>query len=105
MAKAKADDINLGDRVSDRISKFTGIVTSITTYLNGCVRFAVNPEKLGKDGDIVEGRIFDYGDLDLVKKRVIQPVTLVPITALPPSTAGTTGGPAREGRGFRTRGR
>jgi len=38
--------IGLGDYVRDRVTGFKGIVTGITYFLNGCVRVAVQGEKL-----------------------------------------------------------
>ena len=42
--------INLGDKVTDTISGYSGIVVARYEYLNGCVRFQVEPDKLTKDG-------------------------------------------------------
>src|SRR5260370_736475 len=41
---------NLGDKVRDTLTGLTGIVTSRTEFLWGCVRIAVQPEGLYKDG-------------------------------------------------------
>ncbi len=59
--------INMGDKAKDRISGFTGIVTGVTRWLNGCVRFMLTPEKLNKDGTPREGQWFDDIQVVLVK--------------------------------------
>ena len=42
--------IKLGDKVKDSITGFTGIVTGISSYLNGCVSILVCSNKLGSEG-------------------------------------------------------
>lgn len=59
--------IKLGDKAKDRISGFTGIVTGEFKYLNGCVRLQLEPDKLDKDGKVIEGRIFDIEQIVLVQ--------------------------------------
>ena len=62
--------ITLGDKAKDTISGFTGIVTGEFKYLNGCVRLALEPDKLDKDGKRQEGCTFDIEQLVMVKARV-----------------------------------
>lgn len=62
--------INLGDRVKDMVTGFTGIAIGRTEWLNGCTRITVQPEKL-KDGKIVETGCFDEPQLVVVKKDQI----------------------------------
>ena len=56
----------LGDRVKDRVTGFTGIVVCRAQWLNGCDRLGVQPEKLidGKPGEIQH---FDAPQCDVVK--------------------------------------
>ncbi len=42
--------IKLGDKVKDSITGFTGIVTGISSYLNGCVSMLVCSNKLDSEG-------------------------------------------------------
>lgn len=63
------DMINLGDTVQDSISDFKGVVTNISTWLNGCRRVGVQSDKLQKSGSTVKSHAFDEGQL-LIKKRV-----------------------------------
>lgn len=66
---------NNGDRVRDRISGFTGIVTGRTDFLNGCIRYAVTPEKV-KTGQTHEPTWFDEQQLELKKAGAIKVVPL-----------------------------
>lgn len=69
--KSKVDQwVELGDRVKDKITGVTGIAVGSTLWLNGCVRYAIQPEKLH------EGKALDYHWCDeqqtvVVKKRVV----------------------------------
>jgi len=58
--------IKNGDEVKDRVTGFQGIVVATTTWLNGCQRMSVQPQKL-KDGKIQETCSFDIEQLELVK--------------------------------------
>jgi hypothetical protein len=58
--------IKLGSIVKDRISGFTGVVTSRTEWLYGCVRLGVNPQELDKDGKHLEGRTFDEPQMEFI---------------------------------------
>ena len=89
----------LGDRVKDPITNFTGIVNSVTTWLHGCIRMGVQPEKLDKDGKVKAEVYFDQSQLVVAKKAAHKPVVLA--TAQPERIERRSqGGPAREGRGF-----
>jgi len=59
--------INLGDQAKDKISGFMGIVTGVTSWLNGCRRFMLTPQKLDKDGKPRESQWFDDVQVVLVK--------------------------------------
>lgn len=50
--------IKLGQTVTDSITGFTGIATSRTEYLYGCVRIGVQPKELN-DGKPVQEEYFD----------------------------------------------
>jgi len=64
--------MKLGDKVRDRITGFEGIATSVTTYVNGCVRYGVQPQALDKDGKPAEPQYFDIEQLQVVQK-VMEP--------------------------------
>jgi len=92
--------IGLGDRVKDPITGFSGIVTSVTTWLHGRIRIGVQAEKL-TDGKPVEDRYFDQSQLVLVKAGVHKPMVLQVGPAPEPIARRSNGGPAREAAGFR----
>lgn len=60
-------EINLGDVAKDKISGFAGIVTGVTSWLNGCRRFMLTPQKLDKDGKPRASEWFDDVQVVLVK--------------------------------------
>lgn len=89
--------IELGDRVEDRISKFSGVVIAKSEYLNGCRRFAVQPEKLTKEGAMSKDEWFDEPSLVLIKKGIHAAVP-IGVVATPKTPARRyAGGPARSG--------
>jgi len=68
--------INLGDKAKDSISGFSGIVTGVYKYLNGCVRMQIEADHLNKDGNVIGSQIFDVEQVVLVKaaqKKVMSP--------------------------------
>lgn len=64
--------IELGDKVKDTISPFTGIVISEIKYLNGCKRYQVQREKL-EAGKIISEWI-DEEQLVVTEKMKKEPV-------------------------------
>lgn len=69
-------EIVLGNRVRDRISGYTGIVTARTEFLNQCTRFAVQAEELHA-GKPVDAQWFDSVDLIYVDEGILE-VAVVP---------------------------
>jgi len=69
--KTMAKKIGLGDKVKDRITGFDGIVVCRAEWLNGCVRFTVQPTKL-KDGRAIDTDCFDENQLVLLKAGAYQ---------------------------------
>jgi len=96
------ETIELGDRVKDPITGFSGIVTCVTHWLHGCVRIGVQPEAL-HEGKPVDDRYFDEAQMVVVDKAVHQPLTVRVAALSGPDRHITSppGGPAREGPGFR----
>lgn len=93
--------VQLGDRVKDKVSGLTGIATSVTIWLHGCVRVGVQPEGRTKDGKPRESFHFDEPQLEVMKKGVHTPAVMT--EALIPKVERKTrppGGPSREGSGF-----
>lgn len=91
-AMTATETVQLGDRVKDRITGFSGIVTGITTWLNGCRRVGVQPEKLD-EGKLQDPQWFDEPQVDIVKRAVHVPFGQgVAITPAAPAPA-RRGGP------------
>ncbi len=63
--------INLGDKVKDSVSGFSGIVTCRHEYLNGCARLSVQPP-VNKDGTLPDERTFDEPQLTVKKARAVR---------------------------------
>lgn len=93
------EPIQLGDRVKDPITGCTGIATCSTTWLHGCIRIGVQSEEL-KDGKPLETIYFDQSQLELVTKRVHEPMILAVQAAPEPDSRRSNGGPIRETNGF-----
>lgn len=91
-------EIQVGDRAKCKITGFTGIVSCMTTWLNGCIRVGLQPEEL-KDGKPLDTQYFDIGQVEVVEKGVHTPVVLHPMPVPQPTPVRTPGGPAREGAG------
>lgn len=58
--------INLGDEAKDTITGFKGVVTGKGEYLNGCVRYLIQPKKL-KDEKIIEAEWIDEQQIKVTK--------------------------------------
>jgi len=59
--------VELGDKVKDTVTGFEGIVVAETKWLNGCVRFGVQSDKL-KDGLPTEPQWVDEHQLKVLSK-------------------------------------
>jgi hypothetical protein len=67
----------LGMQATDSVTGFTGTIVAVTEWLNGCVRFNVQPNGLNKDGKPIE---VDWFDSDQViirprKKSIVSKTT------------------------------
>jgi hypothetical protein len=92
--------VELGDRVKDPVSGLIGIATCIATWLHGCVRVVVQPEKL-HEGKPIADVAFDQTQLVVVKKAVYTP-SVLDVAAKPIAvTRRSAGGPSRESVGFK----
>lgn len=94
LTKDTPDVPELGDRVRDPITGFTGIVTVTAHYLNGCSRCGVAPEEM-KDGLPQMEQHFDQAQLTVVDKGAFKPATVRVIATASRRDVGP-GGPARE---------
>lgn len=88
-------DIKLGDQVEDVITKATGIVTSIITFLNGCVYVTLTQKLKDKVEDIQISISHDRAKV--IKPSVFKPTTGQSIKRSTPASApvqARPGGPA-----------
>ncbi len=65
------DKINLGDKVKDSVTGFTGIVVALHKWLHGCTRCTVQPA-VGKDGKLPEANAFDMPQLVVISKNKVK---------------------------------
>ncbi len=63
--------IQLGDKVKDTVTGFTGIAIGRTTWLHGCDRVVVQPP-VKKDGTLGENQQFDEPSLVIVSKQKVK---------------------------------
>lgn len=88
----------LGLKVRDRVTNFTGIATSLSFDLYGCVQVAVDAG-FDKGGDMRRAHWFDINRLEVVNKRPVmeRPVVLMPLIEEAPKRAQPhQGGPAEK---------
>ena len=81
----------LGDKVKDRVTGYTGIITTRTEHLNGCRQYGVNAG-IGNDGKMVDGYNIDGEQLELIdkglneKKPIVKKETGGAMIPIKPST-------------------
>ena len=83
----------LGLKARDRVTGFTGIVSSVSFDLYGCIQAVLTPE-IDKDGKPREGHWYDVNRLELLSKK---PVMALPAFMPTPQThlKGTAEKPAK----------
>lgn len=86
--------IELGDRVKDRITNLKGIAIGVTNWLYGCKRIVVQPEE-AKDGKPAETFCVDAPQLEVLKKGVVSPPQAAPSPSPRPSRHGPMRDPGR----------
>lgn len=57
----------LGKKGKDKITGFTGILTSRCEFLTGCNRYCIQPTEL-KDGKPIDGIYFDEAQIEIVSE-------------------------------------
>ena len=67
-------EISLGSKVKDNITSFTGIVTAVSYYINGCVQYLVRPTKLD-EGKIMEAEWIDIQRLKVTRRATVKTET------------------------------
>lgn len=64
--------IQLGDKAKDKVSGYSGVVTGITEWMNGCRRFLLSPQAHKKGETPKEGYWVDEQQAQLVKRGVVR---------------------------------
>jgi|AntAceMinimDraft_18_1070375.scaffolds.fasta_scaffold228226_2 hypothetical protein len=64
-------EVRLGDKVRDRVTGYSGIATSRTEFLNGCIQIEITPKLKKVNGgikpeDLAVGMAIDEGQLERV---------------------------------------
>jgi len=86
--------VKLGEKVKDIVTKFEGIATKRSTFLNGCVYYmVVDEEKGGKDGGPQE-MFIEWKRLERTGAGVVAAIAKREEKAGVSTTARRTGGPA-----------
>ena len=86
----QAIDKFIGKKIKDKVSGMSGVVVSVTYFLNGCIRLSIQPP-IDKDGKMRDERWFDIQQIELVEKPAEKPVEVErsatggPQTSLTPS--------------------
>lgn len=60
-------NIKLGSRVRDNVTTLEGIAISRTEYLNGCVRYGIQPQ-IVKDGKSADVEWVDEQQMEIINK-------------------------------------
>ena len=60
---------NFGKQARDKVSGFTGIVTSKHIYMYGCTQYGLDPG-VNKDGKLQRKEFFDEGRLEVFEEVV-----------------------------------
>lgn len=81
-------EVKLGNKVKDRVTGFTGIVTGISRYLHGCDRALV------ESSEIVDGKYLDMA-FDVTRLEVIENTSAEDFTNKVEEKKGKTGGPQK----------
>jgi hypothetical protein len=67
-------EVQLGQRVKDKITGLKGIAISRSTYLYGCVRIAVQPDKL-QAGKMADPIWIDEPQLEVIGEGIAEAAT------------------------------
>ncbi len=71
MQRKTREDLPLGRRAKDMISGFTGVIEARTEWLNGCFRISIAPDRLDKDGNVIDSRTFDCEQIEVLPEQVV----------------------------------
>lgn len=66
--------MKLGDLARDTVTGFEGVIICKAEWLNGCIRYTLQPRKLSKDGGVKQAESFDHEQVELVESKVVTPL-------------------------------
>jgi hypothetical protein len=79
--------IQLGSKVRDTLTGFSGMLTGRTEWLYGCIRLGIDPCKVNKDGKPIETEWFDEQRVEVIESKKPK---------VSKGSKATTGGPVRD---------
>jgi len=62
--------IELGDRVKDKVSGATGVVTGITEWITGCDTLTIAPS-VKEDGKVPDGVYIDINRAEVIERNAV----------------------------------
>ena len=65
----KGNLVVLGDTIKDAVTDMKGVLTSITVWVNGCVRVGIQPIALTKEGLPADIQTLDVEQIVLIKGK------------------------------------
>jgi len=71
MKTVKQFEFSNGDKVKEKITGFTGIITGVSFYITGCNQYLLTPP-VKDDGSSGEAQWYDEGRLEIVKSDAVQ---------------------------------
>lgn len=63
-------ELDLGLKVKDKITGFTGIITGRIQHITGCDQYCINPQRIKDDGEPSKSCWFDEGRLEILGKGI-----------------------------------
>lgn len=62
--------IELGKKAIDKITGFSGIITSRVQYLTGCDQYGITPKMQKKDTEVKRTEYFDEGRIEVLGEGI-----------------------------------
>lgn len=69
--------LQLGDKVKDKVTGFTGIITGYARYLTGCDQYYILPVSKKNPNKYLSGRWFDDGRVEIIEAGVVKPKDVI----------------------------
>lgn len=59
----------IGKQATDSVTSFNGTIIAVTEWMNGCVRYGIQPNGLNKDGKLIEAEWFDSEQVVIAERK------------------------------------